>query len=170
MILKLKNQMGLVNNVPYSKVKTYIAPWTWERMMEGGHGELIEELTWLSLTTICDYSNLTRKGRADFWDIELSNDDTIRVDIRRISKEGNINLGHTSGTRSRIDWEYKADELMNGGYFGILLQKTNMGIYYIPANILLNSGIKTSNEVPVARLNARFSGLNIPLDETIKPW
>jgi len=60
--------------------------------------------------------------------------------------------------------------LMNGGYFGILLQKTNMGIYYIPANILLNSGMQTSNEVPVARLNARFGGLNIPLDETVKPW
>ena len=103
MILKLKNQMGLVDNVPYNKLKKYIAPWTWERMMEGGHGELIEELTWLSLTTICNYSNLTRKSRVDFWDIELSNDDTIRVDIRRISKENTINLGHTSGTRSRID-------------------------------------------------------------------
>ena len=164
MKLKLKNEIGLVADIPYNKLKKYIAQWTWDRIMDGGHGELIEESSWLSLTKILNYTNLIRKSRMDFWDIELSDDNTIRIDIRRISKDGTINLGHTSGSRSRLGWENKADELKNGGYLAILLQKKNMGIYYIPASILLDSGIKTSNEVSINRLNARFSGLNIPID------
>lgn len=162
--MKLKNQMGLVANVPYNKLKKYIAQWTWDRIMEGGHGELIEELSWLSLNEILNYTNLTRKSRKDLWDIELSDDTTIRIDIRRISKNHTINLGHTSGSGSRLGWENKADILMNGGYLAILLQKKNMGIYYIPASTLLNSKIEISNQVDIHRLNARFSGLNIPID------
>jgi len=165
MKLKLKNEIGLVANIPYNKLETYITQWTWDRIMDGGNGELIEELSWLSLTTILNYTNLSRKSRKDFWDIELSDDNTIRIDIRRISKGGTINLGHTSGSRSRLEWKNKAEELMNGGYLAILLQKKNMGIYYIPASILLNSkDFETANEVSINRLNTRFSGSKIPID------
>ena len=167
--LKLKNRIGLIRSMSYdSLVKNgYTTRVLWPEMLEGGHGELVEAIVWMIFTKNDRYKNLTRKDKTSAWDIELKNEKRVRVDIRRISKDFTINLGHTSGNLSDQDWEKKAEILDEGGYLTVHLQKSGMSIYYLPAKLLLQSRIKTCNNISVSRLKTRFGGFNISVDEDV---
>jgi len=167
--LKLKKRIGLIRSMSYDVLvkNGYTTSVLWPEMLSGGHGELVEAIVWMIFTKNDRYKNLKRRDKADAWDLELKNDKTVRVDIRRISKDFTINLGHTSGNLSDHDWQKKAETLNNGGYLAVHLQPSGLSIYYLPAKLLLQSRIKTGNNISVSRLKTRFGGFNISVDEGV---
>lgn len=167
--LKLKNRIGLIRSMSYDVLvkNGYTTKVLWPEMIEGGHGELVETIAWWILTKNDKYTNLTKTHKTAEWDFELRNDKNVHVDIRRISKDFKINLGNTSGNLSGRDWRKKAENLIDGGYLIVHLEKSGLSMYYLPAKLLLESRIKTSNDISVSRINARFAGFNISVDQPV---
>lgn len=165
--LKLKNRIGLIRSMSYDVLvkNGYTNKVLWPIMLEGGNGELVEAITWMILTKNDRYTNLIKMNKTDEWDFTLNDVKNVRVDIRRVSKDFKVNLGNTSGNLSGRDWRAKAENLLDGGYLMVHLEKSGLSMYYLSANLLLESRIKTSNSISVSLLNARFDGFNIPVDQ-----
>lgn len=162
MKLKFKNEMYKFKTVTYDYLesKKYVTPWIWNLLRDGGNGELIERLVIDFLLSDCKYSNIKKSPKGEMWDFSLINDETVKVDVRRCGSDS-INLGHTSSGLQKKLWVHKAEELENGGYLAVSITEKNLSLYYLSANILLESNFETLNEAKLQRINMRF-GLDIP--------
>ena len=161
--MKLKvnnNKMYLLNVVHCDDLTKYITPWLWDKLRQGGNGEFLEDLVIDYLINDCKYTNIKRMSRGELWDFELADNPKCKIDVRRIGKES-IYLGNTSSSLRKMNWRHKATTLEEGGYLGVYIHQRHMALYYLPANLFLNSkNLQTSNDFPIGRLKERF-GLDI---------
>jgi hypothetical protein len=172
MKIEFKSEVYSLGEISLKELKRYkmINDYVYNQVRVGGCGELIERIILDYLTTKSGYTNIKKSPANSKWDFELTDDPTVRVDVRRVSPTNTIYLGHTSGNLKKLIWEDKAEVLNNGGYFCIKLCDDKMVLFYISAKSLLNyvyehPNFELKNEVPVKILNEKFwKTLNVPLD------
>ena len=172
MKIEFKSEVYNLGQIHLNELKRYemINDYIYKQIKIGGCGELIERMILDYLTIKSGYTNIKKSPTNSKWDFELTDDCTVRVDVRRVSPTNTICLGHTSGALKKLIWEDKAKVLNNGGYFCVKLCEDKMVLFYISAKTLLNyvyehSNFELKNEVPIKILNEKFwKTLNVPLD------
>lgn len=146
----------------------HISPYIYNLLRRGGNGEMIEMIMMDYLQLWCKYTNIKKSAPNSKWDFYLTDDETVRVDIRRVSPSNTVYLGHTSGNLKSLIWEDKAEVLNNGGYLCVKLCEDKMILFFISAKKLLDyieshPSLELKNEVQLKILNERFwKTLNIP--------
>lgn len=172
MKIEFKSEIYNLGQIHLNELKRYemINDYIYKQIQIGGCGELIERMILDYLTIRSGYTNIKKSPTNSKWDFELTDDCTVRVDVRRVSPTNTICLGHTSGALKKLIWEDKAKVLNNGGYFCVKLCEYKMVLFYISAKTLLNyvyehPNFELKNEVPIKILNEKFwKTLNVPLD------
>ena len=161
MKLKLNNnEMYMLDLVHCDDLSKYITPWLWDKLRLGGNGEFLEDLVIDYLIDGRNYTNINRSPRGELWDFELKDKPECKVDVRRFGKD-TIYLGNTSSNLRKTSWRNKATTLQDGGYLGVCIHQRHMGLYYLPAQLFLNSkNLESSNDFSISRLKSRF-GLDI---------
>ena len=172
MKIEFKSEVYNLGQIHLNELKRYemINDYIYKQIKIGGCGELIERMILDYLTIKSGYTNIKKSPTNSKWDFELTDDCTVRVDVRRVSPTNTICLGHTSGALKKLICEDKAKVLNNGGYFCVKLCEDKMVLFYISAKTLLNyvyehPNFELKNEVPIKILNEKFwKTLNVPLD------
>ena len=127
-----------------------------------GNGELIEQLTLDYFKEQVGYTNIKKTKAGEFWDFELTNDPTCKVDIRRCGQD-ELNLGYTSGGLANKPWQEKAEKLENGGYLCVEFRGENMHLFYVSAKYLLDSKFECGNKPSLTSLKNRFSKISVDI-------
>ena len=171
MKIEFKSEIYNLGEITLKELNSrHISPYVYNLLRRGGNGEMIEMIMMDYLQVWHEYTNIKKSLPNSKWDFELTNDETVRVDIRRVSPSNTIYLGHTSGNLKSLIWEDKAEVLNNGGYFCVKLCEDRMIVFFISAKKILDyvathPNLELKNEVPIKILNEKFwKTLNVPID------
>lgn len=132
------SKIGFLKNISFEWMYSkWITPWQFKKMLNGGYGETVEDLVWEYLKEI--YKDISRAPKNKKHDFHIKENSNFKYDIRRVSKEGTVCLGHTNASLTSVPWNQKAIYLDEGGYcFSHINEETGIDIYYMPAKQLLN--------------------------------
>ena len=134
-------------------VESYLGEKGWLSLCSGGNGNMVEEIIIDFFKDHHGFTNILKsKSTAEAWDLEVF--DCVRVsedtrhehtfksiEIRRVSKDGKVNLGHTGQNKAgRTNFRDKMAELTTGGYLFVNCKRTiGMELSYVPARVLLEA-------------------------------
>lgn len=144
------NKPSVVGVITQNKLQKYVTKWAWEKLLEGGKGEFVEDIVLDYLTNVKHYKNIVKSRSQSSHDFHLKEDNDVLIDIRRFGKTKNktrMYLGYTSSNKGKRSWEDKAKYLKKGGYLGALMYKDKMFLYYLPAEFLIKNFSKKNLEL-----------------------
>lgn len=130
--LKLDDSCFL-GNIEHDFYSDKINPWLMDKLKNGGHGEIIEELTMEFLNN--RYCNIKRSNKNESYDFKTSS--KCLVDVRRVSPKNTVNLGYTNAKSANIHWRKKSEFLENGGYLIVNISNNSFGLHFLKSKSLL---------------------------------
>ena len=133
---------SVIGVITKSKLRKYLTPWSFNKLIKGGKGEFIEEIVLDYLINVKKYTNIVPSQSQSSYDFHLKENKNVMIDIRRFGYnkdyKNSIFLGYTSVTkRMEYPWRHKALYLEKGGYLGAMAFDQQIFLYFLPASFLL---------------------------------